>query len=438
MPQFLTEHDRTTLAQLRDCAANSKLARRAQILLMADEAMTTAAIAEATAVSAGQVRYWRREWEKRGMDIFPPEAQALVSPDENEPVSALGTSVDAAASSGDGASLVSVPLPGITQPRQTLSLQATPGVQPADPMAEAGRKVLLFQFERMLLHEPGARLGDDIEGVHDMRVATRRMRSGIRLFEPFYKPGRLSPFNAALKKTGGALGEVRDLDVFMVKAQAFAKKSPDVNLDPLFDEWQTRLSAARERLIRSLDSREFERFTEDFYEFLTTPGKGARPQPEPEDREPYEARHVLPRLLYELYEQVRVYDDLVDSRDVVTLHALRIEMKRLRYALEFFEEILGPEGRGVIKEVKTLQDHLGDMNDAEVAEQILRDFVDAEDRQHSGMPRFLRSPDMSGVRQYMLAKQDEKRRLIDTFPAAWEAFTREDVRRNLALAIAAL
>lgn len=437
MPQFLTERDRSVLAQLRDCTTDPRLARRAQILLLFDEAMATAAIADAVEASAGQVRYWRREWEKRGMDIFPPEAQALVSPDENAPVTALGASVDEALPSGDGAAM-DTPLPGVDQPRLALSLHAAPGVQPVDSMAEAGRKVLLFHFERMLLHEPGARLGDDIEGVHDMRVATRRMRSGIRLFEPFFKPGRLSPFNAVLKKTGGALGEVRDLDVFMEKAQAFAKKSPEVDLAPLFDEWQTRLVAARERLIQRLDSREFERFTGDFYDFLTTPGKGARAQPDPEDREPYEARHVLPRLLYGLYEQVRVYDDLVDSREVATLHALRIEMKRLRYALEFFEEILGPEGRSVIKEVKALQDHLGDMNDAEVAEQILRDFVDAEDRKHSGMPRFLRSPDVSGVRQYMLAKQDEKRRLIDTFPAAWEAFTREDVRRSLALAVAAL
>ncbi|WP_119067969.1 CHAD domain-containing protein [Aggregatilinea lenta] len=438
MPQFLNERDRSALARLRDCMTDPKLTQRAQILLLVDEAMSTADIAAAVEGTDGQVRYWRREWEKRGIDIFPPEAQALLSSDQDEPVSSLGASIEDASLSGNGASPDAVALPGVGEPRRALSLQDAPGVEPGDSMAEAGRKVLLFHFERMLLNEPGARLGDDIEGVHDMRVATRRMRSAIRLFEPFFKPGRLTPFNASLKKAGGVLGEVRDLDVFMEKAQRFAKKSPDVNLTPLFDEWQVRLDVARERLVHGLDSREFDRFTGAFDDFLTTPGKGARPQPDPEDREPYEVRHVLPRLLYGLYEQVRVYDDLVDSREVATLHALRIELKRLRYALEFFEEVLGPEGRAVIKEVKALQDHLGDMNDAEVAEQILRDFVENEDRKNSGMPRFMRQPDVSGVRQYMIAKQDEKRRLIDTFPAAWETFTREDVRRNLALAIAAL
>jgi CHAD domain-containing protein len=438
MPEFLTERDRSALAQLRDCMTNPKLVSRATILLLADEDKTTTQIVETAGVSARQVGYWLREWDKRGLDIFPPEAQALLAPGSDEPVSSLGASIDEVVPSDDGASLDVVPLPGINQPRTALNLLDAPGVQPTDPMSEAGRKVLLFHFERMLLNEPGVRVGEDIEAVHDMRVATRRMRSGIRLFEPFFKPGRLSAYNASLKRIAGSLGEVRDLDVFMDKAQKYAQKSPDVDLAPLFAEWQKRLEIARERLMHRLDSREFARFNEEFHKFLTTPGKGARALPDPEDREPVEARHVFPRMLYGLYEQVRVYDDLVDSREVTTLHALRIELKRLRYALEFFEEILGPEGRAVIKEVKVLQDHLGDMNDAEVAVMILRDFVDEEDRKNSGKPRFMRQPDVSGVRQYMLAKQLEKDRLINTFPTAWAAFTREDVRRNLALAVSAL
>lgn len=61
-----------------------------------------------------------------------------------------------------------------------------PGVLPDDPMSEAGRKVLRFHFGRMLEHEPGTRLGDDIEELHDMRVATRRMRSAFRVFTSYF------------------------------------------------------------------------------------------------------------------------------------------------------------------------------------------------------------------------------------------------------------
>ena len=48
-------------------------------------------------------------------------------------------------------------------------------------MAEVARKTLYFQFQRMLYHEPGTRLGQDNEELHDMRVATRRMRGVPRL-----------------------------------------------------------------------------------------------------------------------------------------------------------------------------------------------------------------------------------------------------------------
>jgi hypothetical protein len=49
-----------------------------------------------------------------------------------------------------------------------------PGIEPVDPLAEAGRKLMRFQFAEMLRHEEGTRLGDDTEALHDMRVATRR------------------------------------------------------------------------------------------------------------------------------------------------------------------------------------------------------------------------------------------------------------------------
>ena len=57
-----------------------------------------------------------------------------------------------------------------------------PGLKIDDTMAEGARKTLYFHFRRMLYHEPGTRLGQDIEELHDMRVATRRMRAAIRVF----------------------------------------------------------------------------------------------------------------------------------------------------------------------------------------------------------------------------------------------------------------
>src|SRR5690606_3507983 len=96
--------------------------------------------------------------------------------------------------------------------------------------------------------------------------------------------------------------------------------------------------------------------------------KGGEPQP-------YRVRHVAPVAIYERLAAVRAYDEWVTipSPPVARLHALRIVCKRLRYAVEFFREALGPEAKILINQVVGMQDHLGELQDAVVASGILRD-----------------------------------------------------------------
>src|SRR5579862_2687576 len=79
--------------------------------------------------------------------------------------------------------------------RLKIPLTDRPGMVAEDTMADAGRKVLAHYFAKMLSKEDGARKGDDTEAVHDMRVATRRMRSALKLFGPYYPRRTLKPFN---------------------------------------------------------------------------------------------------------------------------------------------------------------------------------------------------------------------------------------------------
>ncbi|MBN2305093.1 MAG: CHAD domain-containing protein [Anaerolineae bacterium] len=471
MSYTLTDAERHALQTVRESGTPAEI-RRAQIILMSADDTPTAEIAAAVELSAGQVRRWRREWQERGLGIFPDLDAPADSLDASEAVvaaiiddeftaleSAFDDVVAAVEEPGDG-DLESAlddafdtdeasaeesepepepapePVPGVDVPRLPLDLRESVGILPGDAMAEAGRKALFFHFERMLKHEPGSRLGVDIEAVHDMRVATRRMRSAFRLFKPFYKKGVIHPYLDGLRRVGDALGEVRDLDVAIEKAGRFQADHPDLTLDPLLTAWNKRRSKARRTLITRLDSKDFARFVDKFHTFLTTPGKGAKPIPS-DAVSAYQVRHIAPRLIYAHYEQVRAYDTVLDGAPIETLHALRIDFKRFRYALEFFADVLGPEARQVIEDVKIMQDHLGDLNDACVAADALRDFVDAHHVRYSGVPLFMR-PDISGVLAYAAAQQDEQRRLLDTFPAAWEHFNRARLRRDLALAVAAL
>jgi CHAD domain-containing protein len=310
-----------------------------------------------------------------------------------------------------------------------------PGILPDDAMSEAGRKVLRFHFQRMLEHEPGTREGQDIEELHDMRVATRRMRAAFRVFGEYYQPEVLRPLLKGLRATGRTLGGVRDLDVFMHKAQQYLDGLPAgerQDLDPLLSNWQAKREAARAEMLSYLDGKRYGQFARDLAAFVSTEGMGAVPFAD-DKPVPYQVRHVVPALIYDRYEAVRGYEAIIERASIETLHALRIDLKRLRYSLEFFREVLGPEADAVIKEVVVLQDHLGNLHDADVACGLLVGFLDewvrAQGRERTNV---------SGVTRYLIAKQDELRALIDAFPAVWRNFDRADVRRGLALAVAAL
>jgi CHAD domain-containing protein len=101
-----------------------------------------------------------------------------------------------------------------------------------------------------------------------------------------------------------------------------------------------------------LESKKYRRFKKDLLKFVTTTGLGAKSIPEDEPV-PYQLRYLVPGLIYERYEAVHAYERVLDKATPDTLHQLRITFKQLRYALEFFAEILGEEGERVIEEVKT-------------------------------------------------------------------------------------
>ncbi len=426
MDYTLTDHEHALLTGWRDHGPVAE-ARRAAIILLSASGMMPAAIAAELDLGTSTVGRWRREWQKRGLDIFPSltaDAQPAPAPDPEIEVAPAEEAIPE-------------PEPGIDVPRLDLTLADEVGMHPDDAMAEAGRKALHFHFERMLLHEPGTRLGENIEALHKMRVATRRMRSFFRLFRPFFKRDAIKPFEHGLRDTCRALGLVRDLDVLMEQAQAYHDAYPDADLNPMVDAWEKRRLKARLKLIAYLDRKTFKQFVRDFNKFLSKPGRGAQPLPKPGKAVPYQVRHIAPHLIYQHYEAVRAYEPVLNSTSIETLHALRIDFKRFRYVLEGFQDVLGPEAAQVIAVVKQMQDHLGDLNDTDVAIGVLTVFVDGHQAQFSGIPGFMR-PDIGGVQQYIDAQRTEQDQLLATFAKAWAAFTAEAVRRDLALAVAAL
>ena len=94
-------------------------------------------------------------------------------------------------------------------------------IQTTDSISEAGRKIFADLLVDMKENEFGSRSGEDIESVHQMRVASRKMRSLFKIIRDHYKPKAVAKYSQGLRNIGNALGEIRDLDVLIEDMQAF-------------------------------------------------------------------------------------------------------------------------------------------------------------------------------------------------------------------------
>ncbi len=407
---------------------------RARALLALDGGATQAEAGEQAQRSARTVRRWLAAFQRERLDIFSGAAL-----DKTGPVAPDPLPTESKEPARPPVARPVRPTPKLKKPPKE------PGLKANDSMAEAARKTFHFHFQHMLYHEPGTRLGEDIEELHDMRVATRRMRAAFRVFGHHLDMKQLRPTLKDLRRTGRALGNVRDLDVFWEKTERYLDTLPpeqESDLSPLRAAWETEREKAREKMLAYLDSDRYAQFKKRFAELLENPGNAALPVlSEKGEPLPHRLRHVAPVAVYQRLAAFLAYDEWVTKSDVPLerLHLLRIAAKRLRYTLEFFEEVLAPETKGVIKEIKGLQDHLGDLQDAVVASNLLRDFLTWGTWGHTQAgSNATTSPTETivapGVAAYLAARQSEIQHLLDTFPRAWAYFHSADFSRTVALA----
>lgn len=297
-------------------------------------------------------------------------------------------------------------------------------IYPADTMALAGRKVLAYYYGRMLSEEARVRGEGDVDAIHDMRVATRRLRSALRIFGPFYRRSEVKPLRRGLRRVAAALGAVRDLDVMRLKCEAYVEAHQDgENLRSIIDDLFRQRQAAYRALLDTLEGKAYAELLTEFSVFLSAS------DPVHEDEQAARVRDTAPRLIYTQYGTLRAYEDGLAAATPDTLHSLRIEAKRFRYLLEAFTEVLGPEVKQAINAAKALQDHLGELQDARVAVDALNAYLAQSDH---------RAEVKRAIRKYRSARNAEKRALRAQVRVIWAAFTHPEVRRALALGVAAL
>lgn len=321
------------------------------------------------------------------------------------------------------------PEPGIVAPALPKPGKS-PGVKPDDGLAEAGRKVLRFHLARMIARDPGTRSGKDPRDLHAMRVATRRMRAAWRVFGGAFQPHRTRKLEGALREVADRLGAVRDLDVLIDAGEQYAAGlgTPErAAVEPLFEAWRQDREAGRAALLRELESDRYRRFVHDFWAFVTDEGAGAAKRG---PHEPRLVRDMAPARIWARYHAVRAYAPVLRGAEVETLHALRIDGRRLRYSLEFFRETLGREGSEVIARTVALQDHLGLLHDADVAAGLTRAFLERTTD--------LGVDERAEIGRYLVHREQEVTRLQHSIDPPWRRVEGVAFRQALGRALARL
>ena len=229
---------------------------------------------------------------------------------------------------------------------------------------EVAFAILRRHFATMLAHEPGVRLGEDPEELHDMRVATRRLRVALKLYADVL-PRRAERYERNLRWVAGALGEVRDLDVHLERLTGEASRSGEV-LDEVVTVLERGRVEAERRMLEVLDSKRYEALVANFSGTLR---RGRSPAP----TAPIVER--APALVRRRYRKARKAARAI-TRDSPPeeFHDLRKKGKRLRYALEPLQGIYGKPSEKMVELLKAIQDDLGDHQDLVVAAGLMEEL----------------------------------------------------------------
>ena len=233
-------------------------------------------------------------------------------------------------------------------------------VSPDDAAAKAVQAALSAGVARLIANDPLTRLGD-VEGLQQMRVATRRLRSDLRTFRPLIDERWGRGLSDELRWLGDRLGAVRDPDVQLGHLSGTAADLRP-GIDPYLQRLRDRQIAGRDALLEALRSERYvgllDRMVDAIRDPLVT------------DRAHRRSRGELPKLLRRAWKRLDQTASALSASDAEeSYHAVRIRAKRLRYAAEAIGPALGDRAAALARlaaAAADLQDLLGTMHDAVV------------------------------------------------------------------------
>jgi triphosphatase len=254
---------------------------------------------------------------------------------------------------------------------------ALPALTADMTVAAACHVVMRSCFQHLLDNRPAVQKSEDPEGVHQARVALRRMRAAIAIFRAVMPNDELKQLGEEARWLAGEMGPVRDLDVFLgeVFAPVAQRLAEEGGVSAYRMTAKAMQAEERARARRALRSRRFHHWRNGLQGWLAA------------DIAPALATAVPSDMTGILYQPIGDFAaGILDKRDrqarrrgrhlarlaVEERHDLRLILKKLRYAAEFFASAFPhKETARYIKRLARLQDALGYLNDKAVAQPLM-------------------------------------------------------------------
>ncbi len=237
------------------------------------------------------------------------------------------------------------------------------------------------QVRRLGRQLDGCRLGEDVECVHQARVASRRLRAALRMFRDCFPVRKVKRWHKAVKHIAKGLGGARDLDVQIEFLCHVLDELSEKASYPGIARLMVRLEKQRERIqtevIEAVDEFEATEVLNEMQAAMKPILKKARRRGLGVQSSAACLRtehHILDRL----NELMRHHDSLDDPEAIEQHHAMRIAAKRLRYTVEIARPVYADQLNEAVTVVKRLQSMLGEIHDCDVWLKHLASFAEEE------------------------------------------------------------
>lgn len=253
---------------------------------------------------------------------------------------------------------------------------------PPNGLALFGARLVLQRLEALTKEIEGTREAKDIEYLHRMRVASRRLRAALSLFKRHCFPkAKVKAWRKEIRNITKALGDARDRDVQIDFLERWENEHQEQKYQPGIERLLLRLRQDRKRLqaplLQAINHFENSGVISDIQKTLRKMLAHTHLR-KVEEWTPEVFNHAFVHINQRL-EEILIYEPFVDNPECHQEHHLmRISAKRLRYTLEIFDPVFNNDLKPYIKQIKQIQSALGEIHDCDVWVEFIPQFIEEE------------------------------------------------------------